>query len=352
MREVDKTKPVLVTGATGYIASWVIKQLLDQGISVNATVRDLTNPDRVEYLKAMSRTSTGELNLFKADLLDEGSFDAAMQDCELVLHMASPFYLSSVKNPEQALIRPAQEGTRNVLSSAKKSATVKRVVVTSSVAAVFGDNEDIRQTRDGVFDETHWNTTSDASHQPYSYSKTIAEKTAWAIAGEQDQWDLLVINPGWVLGPSLSKRTDSASIKTMIEFGNGTFRAGVPELHAGVVDVRDVAAAHIKAGFTPGASGRHILVSDVVPLMGIAGILKKHFGDSYPFPRMQAPKFLFWLLAPMYDRTREYVSKNIGIKVSYDTSYSRNDLGITYTPIEQTVKDHFQQIVNDGLLKQ
>lgn len=140
------------------------------------------------------------------------------------------------------------------------------------------------------------------------------------------------------------------SINTMIEFGNGTYTNGVPELSNGIVDVRDVAAAHIKAGFKPEASGRHIVVSDELTLLDIATILRKHFGDNYPFPRRQAPKFLFWLIAPMYGRTRKYVSRNVGIQIKFDTSYSKIDLNMTYLPIEQTIKEHFQQILDDGLI--
>jgi len=140
------------------------------------------------------------------------------------------------------------------------------------------------------------------------------------------------------------------SIKTMIEFGNGAYKSGVPELWSGIVDVRDVATAHIKGGFTPQASGRHILVNKELALLDIAKNLRKYFGDSYPFPRREAPKFLFWLIAPMYDRTRDYVSKNVGIPIKFDNSYSKSDLDMSYIPIEQTIKEHFQQILDDNLL--
>ncbi|MEJ2723790.1 MAG: NAD-dependent epimerase/dehydratase family protein [Deltaproteobacteria bacterium] len=282
--------------------------------------------------------------------MDTGSFDEPMRGCELVLHTASPFFITGIKNPEEELIRPAKEGTRNVLQSAKTNPTVKRVVLTSSVVAIYGDNADIALTPGGVFTEKEWNVTSSSEHQPYSYSKTIAEKEAWAISKEQDQWDLLTINPGWILGPSLSKRKDSMSISTMIQFGDGSYKMGVPELWNGIVDVRDVAASHIKAGYTPGASGRHILVSGETKILDLANILRKHFGDNYPFPRKQVPKILFWLLAPMRGFTRKYASRNAGIPIRFDNSYSKKDLSMSYIPIDKTVKDHFQQILDDGLL--
>ena len=209
---------------------------------------------------------------------------------------------------------------------------------------------DIKSASGGVFTEKEWNVSSSADHNPYAYSKTIAEKEAWGIAKEQDRWDLLTINPGMILGPSLSKRTDSTTIRAMIQFGNGTYKKGVPEVWYPVVDVRDVASAHIKAGFTPGASGRHIIASGEAKLLDIANILRKHFGDVYPFPRREVPKFVFWLIALKLGFTRKYVSRSVGYQIKIDNSYSKKDLGMSYIPIEQTVKEHFQQILDDGLL--
>jgi nucleoside-diphosphate-sugar epimerase len=350
MREIDKTKPVLVTGGSGYIASWIIKMLLEDGIDVHATVRDPSNAEKVNHLKELAKDSAGKLKLFKSDLLDPGSFDEPMKGCELVIHTASPFFISGIKNPEEELIRPAKEGTRNVLESAKRNPAVQRVVLTSSVVAIFGDNADIGLTPDHVFTEKEWNITSSPEHQPYAYSKTIAEKEAWAIANEQDQWDLIIINPGWVFGPSVSKRSDSMSIGTMIYFGDGTYKIGVPELWYGIVDVRDVAKAHINAGYTPEASGRHIIVSGEATLLDMANILRKHFGKDYPFPRKQVPKFLFWIIAPTKGITRKYATRNTGIHIKFDNSYSKTDINMSYIPIEQTIREHFQQILDDDLL--
>jgi nucleoside-diphosphate-sugar epimerase len=351
MRKIDTRKPVLVTGATGYLASWIIKLLLTEGIDVHATVRVPENSEKVAHLQSLADTCSGRLALFKSDLLKVRSFDDAMRGCELVLHTASPFFISGIKNPEKELIRPAREGTRNVLESALRTRTVKRVVLTSSIAAICGDNIDIRSTSEGKFSEQDWNITSSAQHNPYAYSKTVAEKLAWDMADQQDQWDLLTINPGWILGPSVSKRKDSMSISTMIQIGNGTFKTGVPRLYNSIVDVRDVATAHIKAGYTPEASGRHIVASDEATLLDIAAMLRKHFGNTYPFPRREVPKLLFWLISPFIGYTRRYVSRNVGIPLRFDNTYSKKDLGMSYLPVEQTVKEHFQQILDDGLLK-
>jgi nucleoside-diphosphate-sugar epimerase len=350
MRIIDKTKPVLVTGGSGYLASWIIKKLLEDGIDVHSTLRDPADGSKVEHLKELGETSKAELKLYRADLLDSGSFDEPMQGCELLIHTASPFFITGIKNAEEELIRPALEGTKNVLEAANRTDAVKRMVLTSSVAAIYGDNDDIALAPEGIFNEEVWNVTSNAANRPYSYAKTLAEKAAWEVAGKQNRWDLLTINPGWIMGPAITKRKDSMSIRTMIEFGNGTYKRGVPELWNSMADVRDVASAHIKAGYTPEAAGRHVIVSTEASLLDIGSILRKHFGDDYPFPKKQAPKFVFWLIAPLFGFDRKFVKKNVGIKIKFDSSYSQADLKLSYTPFEQTVKDHFQQILDDGLL--
>ena len=213
MPDIDKTKKVLVTGGSGYLASWIIKMLLDKGVSVHATVRDPENRDKTAHLKAFDKE--GRLTLFQADLLDMGSFKESMQGCDIVIHTASPFFISGVKDPEKELIKPAKIGTRNVLETAKQISCVKRIVLTSSVAAIYGDNEDIKKISSGILTENDWNMTSSADHMPYSFSKTEAEEEAWKISKTQDQWDLVVINPGLIFGPSLTKREDSFSIKMM-----------------------------------------------------------------------------------------------------------------------------------------
>ena len=109
--------------------------------------------------------------------------------------------------------------------------------------------------------------------------------------------------------------------------------------------MRDVASAHIKAGYMPGAKGRHILSCGAASLLDIAHILRKSFGDRYPFPRRQAPKFLLWIIAPMFGYTRKWVIRNVGIQIKFDNSHSKTDLGMSYNPVEQTITEHFRQIL-------
>lgn len=345
------TSPILVTGATGYIASWVIKQLLEQGHSVHATVRDLNKKASFQHLEKIAAHSEGELRLFKANLLDEGSFDEAMQGCEVVIHMASPFLVTNFKDPIKDLVDPALKGTINVLNSVNRTASVKRVVVTSSIASTYGDAIDILKTKDNSFDESHWNTTSSAEHQPYYYSKVAAERKAWQMQQAQNRWKLVCINPSLVIGPSLTPSTQSGSVEVLQQFGNGMTRFGVPQMWNGLVDVRDVAEAHLKAAFEPNAKGRYIINTKSLTLLEMGQALRDYFGNKYPFPTMHAPKFLFKLMGPLIGHSRKYVELNVGYPIYFNAQKSIDELGMQYRDVETSLVEHFQQLIDDGIVK-
>lgn len=351
MEIIDSTKPILVTGGTGYLASWIVKQLLDQELEVRTTVRNLSQKEKYAHLTKMAYWSKGKLQIFEADLLKQGSFLEAMDGCELVIHTASPFKISGLKNAMKELIEPALEGTRNVLDSVNATESVKRVVLTSSIVAVFGDAIDINNTEKGIFTEEHWNFSSSPDHQPYSYSKTMAEKLAWEIAEKQIRWDLVVINPGLIMGPSLSKRTDSTSIDIMIQMLSGKFKNGVPSGELSFVDVRDVAKAHILAGFTPNASVRHICSANERDFLDIADVIRAGY-PQLPLPIRHVPKWLFWVIAPMAGYTRKYVKRNVGIDIRMDNSYIKQDLEMAFLPFEHTIADQVEQLIRDGIIKE
>ncbi|MEQ1438856.1 aldehyde reductase [Fontimonas sp. SYSU GA230001] len=348
---MNPAAPVLVTGASGYVASWLVRDLLEAGYTVHGTVRDPQKKSGLEHLHELSESHPGKLKLFKADLLDAGAYDAAMQGCELVMHTASPFVISGLKDNYEQLVRPALEGTRNVLESCNRCTSVKRVVLTSSVVAIYGDSIDGQNVPKHTFTEEHWNTTSTVDHQPYPYSKVVAEKEAWAMQEKQDRWDLVTINPGLVLGPSLTKASASTSLVFIKQLANGTMFPGAPDLWMGVVDVRDVAQAHIKAGFTPAAKGRYITNAANTNALEMGRVLRKKFGSGFKFPLFTAPKALVWLVAPMAGLTRKFVTLNVGYRIGFDNAKSRRELGMSYRPLEQTLVDHFQQVLDDGILR-
>jgi len=350
MTTIDPKAPVLVTGATGYVAGRLVETLLDRGHTVHAAVRDPANTSKLRYLNELVAETTGSIEYFAADLMEPGSYAEATAGCELVFHTASPF-TTAVSDPVKELIEPAKLGTRNVLEQANASRSVKRVVVTSSCAAIYGDNIDLEDTPGGVFTEEIWNTSSSVEHQAYSYSKTLAEREAWEIAGRQDRWDLVTVNPSLVLGPGLNPNGTSESFNIMRQFGDGTLKAGVPRMGFGVVDVRDLAEAHYRAGFTPEAQGRYIISGHDSDLADIAAVLHKHFGDRYPIPGRTLPKWLLWLVGPLVSETmtRKVVAKNVGFPWRADNSKAKRELGLSYRPLEETVVDFFQQMADAGV---
>lgn len=346
-----KTMPILVTGASGYIASWLIRYLLEAGHTVHATVRNPNKEESVRHLKQSAENQSGVLRLFAADLLKQGSFDEAMQGCGIVIHTASPFLLDGFDDANEALVRPAVEGTRNVLEAVNRKETVQKVILTSSVVAVYGDNIDAKDLPEYRLNETHWNESSSVNHNPYNYSKVAAEREAWRMQKEQHRWELVTINPGLVFGPSLTTLSHSASIDTLISMGDGRLKTGVPDLISGVVDVRDVAHAHMLAAFDPQAQGRYLVVADSLSLLDISKILSTSFGKKYPFPRMTVPKFVVWAIGPLMGPiTRDFVRRNVGHPMQFDHQRSLA-LGVKYHPVEQTFTEHFQQLIDDGLVK-
>lgn len=346
----DREFPILVTGASGYIASWIVKYLLEQGYKVRGTVRSEKAFAKVSHLKDLMEKYPGQLSLFEADLLAEGSFDEAAKGCKLVLHTASPFFIDKIKDPQSQLIDPALKGTKNVLSAVNNSGTVERVVLTSSCAAIYGDNADIELVESGVFTEDIWNTSSSIAHNPYSYSKTVAEKAAWEMQKESGKWQLTTINPGFVMGPSLSSRQDGTSVQYMMQLMNGKFKSGAPDLHFAVVDVRDVAKAHIRAGLNQNASGRHICISDHASFLDFANYLKEEF-PNHKLPSSVAPKFLMYILGPMMGINWRFIKRNMGIQIKFDNSYIKSDLGMDFIPFRQTLIDHANQLIETGLVK-
>ncbi len=352
MEFIEPTHPVLVTGATGYVAGWIVKRLLDDGFNVHGTVRDATDRDRLGYLESLSDAAPGTLRLFSANLLETGSFATAMRGCQLVFHTASPFSLNS-QEPQRDIVEPAVVGTRNVLAEASCSGNVKRVVVTSSCAAMYGDNADIHGLPGQMITEADWNRSSSLEHQPYSYSKLLAEREAWEFAKSQQQWDLITINPSLVIGPALNHLPTSASFDLIKGFVNGTLKSGVPDFGIGLVDVRDVAAAHCKAAFNRDAAGRYIVSAANSNFPEIAAALREHFGDSFPIPRRTLPKPLVWLVGPLIDKTltRKMVSRNVGYRFAADNRRSVNELGLQYRCWKSSLVEMVQQMIDQQTIK-
>jgi nucleoside-diphosphate-sugar epimerase len=299
---------VLVTGGSGFIGSHCILQLLAAGHQVRATVRSLKREGDVRaMLKAGGAEPGDRLSFVAADLENDAGWSAAVAGCEFVLHVASPFPPNIPKN-EDELIVPAREGALRVLRAAR-DAGVKRVVLTSSFAAIgYG-----HKPQTAPFDETYWTDPNAGDVQPYAKSKTLAERAAWEfIAKEGGNLELSVVNPVGVFGPVLGPDY-STSILIVQRLMDGAV-PGVPRLWFGVVDVRDVADLHLRAMTHPAAKGERFLAvaGDFMSMRDIAKVLKVRLGTAArKVPTMQLPNWLVRLGA-LRDPTVKQILPELG----------------------------------------
>ncbi|XP_006302493.2 cinnamoyl-CoA reductase 1 [Capsella rubella] len=313
-------KVVCVTGASGYIASWIVKLLLLRGYTVRATVRNPLDTKKTKHLLELEGASE-RLKLFKADLMEEGSFDEAIQGCDGVFHTASPV-LFNVTDPQTELIDPAVNGTLNVLKTCAKTSSVKRVVLTSSTASTGTTDPNV------VVDETIYNDSSLCLYMKewYAYSKIVAEEAAVKFAKENGI-DLVVMNPGNVIGPVLQPILNY-SVGVIVDLMNGKFP--VYSFYYRFVDVRDVSLAHIKAFEVPSASGRYILVDPDVTMKDIHKLLHELFPE---------------LCSVNKDGENEL--SEAAYKVCVDKFKS---LGIEFTPIKDSLNDTIVSLKEMSLL--
>ncbi|CAN1158282.1 Phenylacetaldehyde reductase [Linum perenne] len=317
-------KTVCVTGASGYIASWIVKLLLSSGYTVKASVRDPNDPKKTEHLRSLEGASD-RLVLFKANLLEEGSFDSGVEGCVAVFHTASPFY-HDVKDPQLELIDPAVKGTLNVLSSCAKTPSIKRVVLTSSIAAVAYNGKP--RTPEVVLDET-WFSNPDFCRESklwYVVSKTLAEEAAWKFAKEKGM-DLVSINPAMVIGPLLQPtlNTSAAAVLSIMK-GAQTF----PNTTFGWVHVKDVAEAHIKAFEIPSANGRYCMVETVAHYSEVVNTLKGLYPDVQ-LPEKCADDKPY---VPTYQVSKE----------------KAKTLGIEFIPLEVSLKETVDSLKEKGFV--
>lgn len=266
-----KNQTVLVTGGTGFLGVNIILELLKKGFTVGTTLRTLSRKNEIlDALTAGGISTFDQLSFYEADLLSDNGWDEAAQGCDYVLHVASPFVAEQPKD-ENELIIPAKEGTLRALKAAKK-AGVKRVVLTSSFAAI-GYSID---PRNHVFTELDW-TDENAPVQAYIKSKTIAEKAAWQFMEDAaTAMELTVINPVGIFGPMLGG-ISSASLDTVVKgIIDGLITENAP-FTFGVVDVRDIADIHIKAMLHPQAAGQRFLATSegAMSFYDVAELIKK-----------------------------------------------------------------------------
>lgn len=338
---------VLVTGGSGFIGSYCILQLLEKGHQVRTTVRNLKREADVRAMLKAGGAEPGErLSVFAADLEKDAGWANAVKGSDYVLHVASPFP-ASVPKDENELIVPAREGALRVLKAAR-DAGVKRVVLTSSFAAIgYG-----AIPKDRPFDERDWTDPNGPNVLPYAKSKTIAERAAWDfVAREGGSLELSVVNPVGVFGPVLGPDY-STSILLVQRFMDGAV-PGCPKLYFGAVDVRDVADLHVRAMTDPAAKGERFLAvaGDFLSMLEIARILKARLGDAAKHvPTREIPNWMV-RLAALRDPAVKQILPELGKVKNGSNAKARRVLGWSPRSNEDSIVATAESLLRLGLLK-
>ena len=281
MAAANPIEPVYVTGANGFIGSWLVRSLLEDGYtSIHASIYPGSDPTHLFSLPGATSPNV-RLEVYEADVLDYSAVLKAVDGCQGVFHVASPCTLEDPKDPERELVMPHVQGTLNVLEAAK-TAKVRRVVLTSSISAIVPNPNWDPETK-GAFDESSWTDLEycKGRHKWYPVSKTLAEKAAWEYA-EKHGIDVVAINPGTCLGPLLQPNLN-ASCAVLLQLLEGS--KDTQEYHwLGAVHVRDVANAHLLLFHSSAASGRYLCTNGIYQFAKFAQIVSKLF-PHYPVHR-------------------------------------------------------------------
>lgn len=338
---------VLVTGGSGFIGSHCILALLDAGHQVRATVRNLKREGEVRaMLKEGGADPGNRLSFAAADLERDAGWAEAVAGCEYVLHVASPFP-QTIPKDENELIVPAREGALRVLRAAR-DAGVKRVVLTSSFAAIgYG-----HAPQSAPFEETSWTDPNGDDVRPYVKSKTLGERAAWEfIAKEGGGLELCVVNPVGVFGPVLGPDY-STSILIVQRLMDGAM-PGCPRLYFGVVDVRDVADLHVRAMTHPAAKGERFLAvaGDFMSMRDIAKVLKARMGAAARrVPTMQLPNWVV-RIAALRDPAVQQILPELGKAKNATNAKAKRLLGWAPRSTDDAIVATAESLVRLGLLK-
>ena len=314
----------MVTGVTGYIGQHCGAELLRQGYEVVGTIRSMEKAEAVR--EGIAKVAPVEnLTFVEADLISDEGWDEAMSDCKFVLHVASPFIIADPED-ENEMISPAVDGTLRVLSAAK-AVGVDRIDVTSSLIAIIAGK------LSGHYGTDSW---SDPNEEigTYAKSKTLAEQAAWEFAKANDI-DLVVINPGGVMGPTLTGRVEGESLTMISDIITGKYPL-VPDICVGFIDVRDVAKLHVAAMTAAGAVGKRFIASSDEPLhfKEVTGILK-NAGYKKASTR-QAPKFLLKIMSLFDDQVKGLLPM-VGERQTVANEETYEILGWEPTPMDQSL---------------
>lgn len=325
---------ILLSGATGFIAGHTIEMLLAAGHPIKGTVRDPDDTGKTAHLGAMPGAAE-RLELVAADLTEDDPF-SEHADADVVLHMASPYVLN-VTDAQRDLVDPAVQGTLSMLKAAAASKRVRRVVLTSSMAAIT-DQPDGR-----VLTEADWNDRSSLTRNPYYYSKTMAERAAWDfMEHEKPGFELVVINPFIVIGPAHIDAINTSN-RILVDMMTGQYPA-IMALEWGFVDVRDVASAHV-AAMAPGVpAGRYICASGNMNMAGIVDLMRRRGHSQAKLPKLKLTGPVGTALMRLASYTQpsgvgSYLRTHLGRVPHFDNANIRREMGITFRSPEESITD-------------
>ncbi|HKB51236.1 MAG TPA: NAD-dependent epimerase/dehydratase family protein [Solirubrobacterales bacterium] len=337
-------KTVLVTGGSGFLGGWCVVELLRRGYRVRTTVRDLSREAEVRAAIGPQVDAKDRLTVLAADLRSDDGWEQAVEGCDYVLHVASPFPAAQPKDPDE-LIVPAREGTLRVLKAAL-DVDVDRVVVTSSVAAVTGGAKPVS----GPLTERDWSDPNNLKMTPYARSKTIAERAAWDFMREQGATEkLATVNPGAIIGPVLSDDR-SYSLQAIERLLGGM--PGLPRIGFSFVDVRDVADLQMKAMTAPEAGGeRFIATAEFLWMSEVAAVLRDRLGEAAAkVPKRGVPDLLVRAMS-IFDPGIRSIVGQLGRKTELSSEKAKDRLGWSPRPSEDTIAECAQSLLDSGMVK-
>ena len=334
---------VCVTGAAGFIAGHVIVDLLDEGHTVHATVRNLGDDAKRSHLDVLREQHPGRLELFEADLLEPGSLDAALEGCDALIHTAAAVMLAA-PDPQKQIIDVAVNGTQNVLDSVARVPSVKRIVMTSSIAAIISYDE-----QDKTYTEDDWCTSDDIHVNPYGMGKAQSERLLWEFVDKHaDRVQAVAINPSVVIGPPLAKHHIRSSLAFIRDLVGWTYPACAPiRLH--LVDVGDVAKGHVRSLTSEKAVGQRMIFSDrQMSMLEVSKVLSR----SYETPMRVLPRLLLYVVALLDKRySFRLALASANLRYRFRSDRPAELLGIKLRNTEESILEAAEAMVEKGWVK-
>jgi nucleoside-diphosphate-sugar epimerase len=334
---------VLVTGGSGYLASFCIAQLLARGVEVRTTIRDIGREAQVRTALAKIAPDQQRLSFVAADLNATAGWAAAVEGCEGVLHVASPFHAATSAADE--FTDTARDGAIRVIEAALL-AGARRIVLTSSIAAVSPE----AIPTDRLLDERDWTDPKSPRISSYGRSKIVAELAAWDnVRGKGLEKALSVVCPGGIFGPVLGADY-SFSLRLFERLLKGDM-PGVPRLGFNVVDVRDTADLHLRCLFDDAAAGeRYVATGGFMWIREIAETLKRDMGpDGAKVPTREVPDFFVRMMS-MLDREVRSLTPDLGRRKAHSSAKAQTELGWTPRPLTETIVDTARSLIAEGIV--